>query len=105
MGAIREDKTDKINYRLIPPFFLKRLAKHLTDGAKRLSTEEREGEWNWLEGDEQWMNNCTQSLFRHTMQFMDGDVSEDHMSAIVCNLIFIEGIRMKLNGVPVEEIK
>lgn len=80
-GAVRENTDNKTRPDLMSPFALERLGHWYRMGAKKY------GDRNWEKG----MNysRYTQSMFRHLLQWMKGDTSEDHLSAIAWNAMAI----------------
>lgn len=104
-GAKRDTQGGKPRYDLIPPCSLKRLADLYTRGA------EKYGEHNWEKGIP--MSRTYASMFRHMMQWAEGDCSEDHLAAVAWNafaLIYYEEAIKKqelsesLNDMP-QEVK
>ena len=91
--ALREDKTNKIDYTLIPPEMLTRVAKRYTEWWK--------DHWNFnrLKWDKQFIDICKQSAFRHFIQWMSWESDEDHMAACVFNLFAVETLKVKLNWI------
>src|SRR5690606_36766818 len=77
-GMVRDTADDKIDYTLAldGPMF-KRLAAHLTKGAKKY--EKR----NWMKaaGQEE-LERFMESAFRHFLQWYWGDTDEDHAAAV-----------------------
>lgn len=80
-GAVRDTATDKARPDLISPFFLERLGHHLRKGAIKYSA------WNWAKGIPN--SRCYESAMRHLMQFAQGDIDEDHLSAAAFNIMVI----------------
>ena len=76
-GSRRDVEDDKPDYTLLPWLALARVARHLMKGAVKY------GRNNWRLG--QSMGRADRSLMRHVVQYMQGDRSEDHLSAIVFN--------------------
>jgi hypothetical protein len=89
-GMIR-DSEDKIRYDLIPIWFLERFAEHLTKGARKYKPRN----WELAETEEE-LDRFIQSLCRHIIAYLKGDIDEDHMSAICFNLCGIELVKEKL---------
>ena len=90
-GFLRDDKTDKLNFDLIPVWFLERLARLYTDGAKA------RGKNNWLlASNEKDLESFRESAWRHFIQYMKGDRDEDHMMAVVFNLVGSEYVKNKI---------
>lgn len=77
-GSVRDKQQGKGRYDLIPPYPLKRLAVHYENGARKYP------EWNWTKG--QPLSRYLDSTLRHIYTYMNGDRSEDHLSAAVWNL-------------------
>jgi hypothetical protein len=80
-GAMREGRRGKGRYDLITPVGLRRLAEWYELGA--LKYEDR----NWEKGIP--VSNCVESMFRHMVKYMDGENTEDHLSAIAWNAFAI----------------
>jgi hypothetical protein len=80
-GAVRDTATDKPRPDLLSPFFLDRLGHHMRKGAEKYE------EWNWAKGIPN--SRCYESLMRHLMQFAQGDLTEDHLSAAAFNIMAI----------------
>lgn len=91
-GALREDKSDKINYTLIPTKMLARVAKHYTDWGKV------HWDYNWLRWDNEFMQMCKESAFRHFIQWVEWQEDEDHLAACVFNMFSYDILKDKLNG-------
>ncbi len=81
-GMVRDVTTDKIDFSLAMdgPMF-ERLAIHLTKGAKKYAKR------NWMQaaGPEE-MDRFRESALRHFIQWMRGDVDEDHAAAVLFNI-------------------
>lgn len=94
-GALREDKSSKIRYDLIPLEQLKRLAFHYTEWGKLHWDRNREN------GDMEYAELCKQSAFRHFFQRANWDKDEDHAMACVWNIFAYEHLISKnINGQP-----
>jgi hypothetical protein len=89
-GMMR-DSCEKIRYDLIPIWFLERFAEHLTKGAKKYKPRN----WELAETPEE-LDRFIQSLWRHIIAYLKGEVEEDHLSAAVFNLCGIEYVKQKL---------
>lgn len=76
-GAKRDTRVGKGRFDLIPAKPLVRLAKHYENGAVKY------GDNNWTKGIPS--SRYFDSMVRHAYKYMDGDRSEDHLSAIVFN--------------------
>ena len=77
-GAEREAATNKGRFDLVPPLPLVRLAKHYEAGARKYA------ERNWEKGLP--LSRFIDSAFRHLVQFMMGERSEDHLAAVLWNI-------------------
>lgn len=76
-GALRDTQEGKPRYDLIGLHMLRRLALLMERGAANY------GERNWEKG--QNISRTLASLWRHLVQYQEGDREEDHLSAIVFN--------------------
>lgn len=90
-GAVRDTQEGKSRPDLISPYFLMRLGDLLARGAVKY------GERNWEKG--QSTSRALASCMRHLVQYMMGDVSEDHIAAVAFNAMVIidHQERVKLN--------
>ena len=92
-GMRRDTDKGKPRYDLIPRPMLKRLAELYARGA------EKYGDSNWTLADSQAeVDRFQASAFRHFMQWLEGDVDEDHGSAVVFNVFAAETIAAKLEA-------
>jgi hypothetical protein len=84
-GFRRDTDVDKPRYDLIPLDALRRLAELMARGARKY------GDNNWMlaSGDVE-LQRFKASAFRHFVQWMNGEVDEDHMAAVVFNLFAYE---------------
>lgn len=80
-GARRDTQDDKPRYDLISVIALKRLAELMGRGA------EKYGDRNWEEGIP--LSRFYASLFRHMIQWAEGDTTEDHLAAVLFNAMGI----------------
>lgn len=80
-GAVRDTQDGKPRYDLIPATALKRLAIHYANGAKKY------GDRNWEKGIP--ASRCLASTMRHLFDWVLGDRSEDHLSAVLFNIMAI----------------
>lgn len=95
-GSVRDVRTGKGRYDLIPPGPLLRLAKHYENGAVKY------GDRNWEKG--QPLSSYADSMLRHCQKYLAGDRSEDHLAAIPWNafaIIFTEEM-LRLGKFPPE---
>jgi len=82
-GSVRDTNVGKGRFDLIPPYALKRLAKHYENGAKKY------GDRNWEKG--QNLSRYLDSAIRHAYAFLGGSRVEDHLAAVAWNaLAYIE---------------
>lgn len=87
-GMQRDTTAGKLRYDLIPLWFLTRLAGLYTRGA------EKYGDNNWaLANSPEELTHFKASAWRHFIQFMNEEEDEDHMAAIVFNVIAIARFR------------
>lgn len=78
-GSRRDTRDGKGRYDLIPPYFLKRLAVHLENGAKKY------GDKNWQKG--QPLSRYLDSAMRHLCAVLDNQDDEDHAAAVAWNVM------------------
>lgn len=76
-GSVRDSRTGKGRYDLIPPGPIKRLAKLYERGAVKY------GDRNWLKG--QPLSRTADSMLRHAFAYLAGERTEDHLAAVVFN--------------------
>ena len=90
--GMQRDSGDKIQYDLIPQFIIDRMADHLTKGAKKYSSR------NWEKAEtEEELERFIASAERHFNAWASGETDEDHVSALIFNLIGTEMVIAKLN--------
>ena len=77
-GAVRDMSSGKGRYDLISPLFLKRLAKHFENGAKKY------GDRNWEKGIP--LSSYLDSAMRHLGNYLEGLRDEDHLAAAAWNI-------------------
>lgn len=78
-GAIRNSAEGKGRYDLLSPHGIFRVARRLEEGAKTY------GERNWEKGIP--ISSFIDSALRHIFNFMEGEVSEDHLAAAAWNIL------------------
>lgn len=91
-GMVRDTQDGKPRFDLIPVESLHRLADLYARGA------EKYGDNNWVKG--QPFSRAYASLFRHLIQWREGDKSEDHIAAVAWNafaLMYYEEKMPELN--------
>jgi hypothetical protein len=76
-GSVRDVRTGKGRFDLLPPVFLRRLARHVENGAVKY------GDRNWEKG--QPLGSYLDSMMRHVVNMMALDVDEDHAAAVAWN--------------------
>ncbi len=92
-GMKRDVQTGKPRYDLLDREMLKRWAELMARGA------EKYGENNWKKAaTEEEYERFRASAIRHMFQWLDGELDEDHASAIYFNVAGAEMVRAKLNG-------
>jgi len=80
-GMKRDTAEDKLRYDLIPIEILDRLAGLYTRGAKKYDA------WNWMKAaTKEELARFKESAWRHFMQFMHGEIDEDHFAGTIFNL-------------------
>ena len=93
-GMQRDVATDKIDYSLVfdGPMF-KRWAALLDRGARKYDKR------NWMKANSQEeYDRARESLVRHFVQYISGEVDEDHAAAIIFNINEMEYVKGKLNA-------
>lgn len=95
-GSRRGVSTGKPRYDLISIHGLKRLAEHLSKGAAIY------GERNWELG--QPVSRFYESALRHLFQWREGENTEDHLAAVLFNIMGIIHIQteVELGNLPAE---
>jgi len=100
-GAQRDRGDIKPRPDLIHPYFLFRFGLHMAKGALKYN------EWNWAKGMplSEWMA----SLYRHVLEAMAGDETEDHLSAICFNamgaMVTKKGIEEGIYPVELDDLE
>ena len=80
-GATRSVVRER--YDLIPAAALSALARRLALGA------EKHGANNWKGGGPEFVTATKNHLARHLALYLDGDTSDEHLDAIICNAAFL----------------
>jgi len=95
-GMVRDVTEGKINYLLTlgGPMF-QRWAAHLTNGAVKYT----KGNWMKAAGQEE-LERFKESAFRHFIQWLNGDIEEDHAAAIIFNVNGAEYVEERLAEAP-----
>ncbi len=81
-GAHRDPNDIKGRFDLLSPIFLRRLAIHTQKGGKA------RGDRNWEKG--MPMSAVIDSAIRHLFDYLEGDRSEDHLSASAWNVMNLQ---------------
>lgn len=88
-GMQREPDTGRGRYDLISPIALKALAIHMERGAIKYNDR------NWENGGK--LSRHLNSAMRHLQQYLEGDRSEDHLSACSYNTFAITHVKEMIN--------
>lgn len=80
-GSVRDTDEGKGMPHLIPPLALRRLAVHYQNGAKKYAKN------NWRKG--QPISRFYDSAQRHLWSFAEGKTDEDHLAAVLWNVVAI----------------
>lgn len=91
-GMVRDVQNEKTLYSLAfdGPMF-ERYAKHLTAGARKYSPR------NWMKASgQEELERFRESAIRHFVQWLQGNVEEDHAAAIFFNVNGYEYVKEKL---------
>ena len=92
-GMRRDTNEGKARYDLVYEPMLTRWAELMARGA------EKYGENNWmLANSEEEMTRFKASAARHFVQWLRGDVDEDHASAVFFNVSAVEMLKEKLGS-------
>lgn len=94
-GAVREDKTGKGRFDLIPWCAVMRIAHHMEESLKVYEPR------NWEKGLP--MHSMIDSAFRHLAKYVDGRTDEDHLCAAATNLLmamWMEEKRPEMQDIP-----
>lgn len=94
-GAVREDKTGKGRFDLLPFCAIMRIAKHME---KSLEVYPQD---NWKKGLP--MHSMLDSAMRHLAKYMDGWDDEDHLCAAATNLLmamWMEEKKPEMQDIP-----
>lgn len=90
-GMVRDTQQGKPRYDLIDRPILKRWAELMARGAEKYG----ENNWKKATGEAEY-NRFRASAFRHLMQWLDGDSTEDHAAAVLFNIAGAEMVRKRL---------
>ncbi len=92
-GMRRDIQDNKPNYALIPREFLLRWAWHMTKGAQKYGRD------NWRRANSQEeLDRFQDSAFRHFMQWLNGELDEDHAAAVAFNVAAAEYVKEKMKN-------
>lgn len=91
-GMRRDTEEGKIDFTLVLDGpMMRRYAAHLTKGASKY------GPRNWQHANSvEELERFRRSAFRHFVQWMEGDVDEDHAAAVWFNVNAAEYVRQQL---------
>ena len=96
-GSVRDTRTNKGRYDLLPVYAIKRLAQHFEHGAVKY------GDRNWEKG--QPLTRYLDSALRHTFQVLEGKTDEDHAAAAAWNIMaFIQTQKWIEDGILPKEL-
>lgn len=87
-GMLRDTRTGKGRYDLLPPDAMRRLAKHYEGGA------EKYGPHNWEKGGP--LSRYVDSMLRHAFAVVAGQTDEDHVIAVAWNAMAIADHQEKI---------
>lgn len=76
-GAQRDIQEGKGRFDLLPVNAMIRVSQHFESGAKKYNID------NWKKGIP--LRRYTDSMMRHSFKFLGGDITEDHLSALIWN--------------------
>lgn len=92
-GMSRDISDNKARYDLVYLPMLKRWAELMGRGQAKY------GPRNWMKAETQpELDRFKESAFRHFMQWFNGDIDEDHASAVMFNISGAEYVREKSKG-------
>ena len=78
-GSVRDIRSGKGRYDLLPTRAIRRVAKHFEAGAVKY------GDRNWEKG--QPLSRFMDSALRHAFSYLEGKRDEDHLAAAIWNLL------------------
>jgi hypothetical protein len=87
-GMLRDTRTGKGRYDLLPPDAMRRLAQHYEGGA------EKYGPHNWEKGGP--LSRYLDSMLRHAFAVVAGQTDEDHVIAVAWNAMAIADHQEKI---------
>jgi len=79
-GGNRDSAEDKLDYTLLPIPALNRITQHYVNGLKKYGRDN----WKKLSTPDD-IERYKQSMFRHLIQYLEGQDNEDHLAAVVWN--------------------
>ena len=91
--GMTRDSSAKVRYGLIPTWMLTRFAKHLTMG----SVKYKPRNWEKAKTPEE-LDRFIESAWRHWIQLLENETTEDHFSALVFNLCGMELVKERLGS-------
>lgn len=97
-GMRRDTQEGKPMYSLIDADMLRRWADHMTKGAAKY------GRNNWrLARSAEELERFKDSAFRHFMQWLAGEIDEDHAAAVIFNLAAASYVERRLDDLDFDE--
>ena len=92
-GMVRDRQDGKPDYTLLPIEFLTRWAVHMTKGADKYGPD------NWRKANSaEELQRFRASAFRHMIQWLSGEVDEDHASAVAYNIAAAEYVKERMHA-------
>lgn len=98
-GAVREDKTGKGRFDLLPWCAIMRIAKHMEGSLKVYKPRD------WEKGLP--IHSTIDSALRHLAKYMDGQTDEDHLCAAATNLLmamWLEEKKPETQDIPARKV-
>ena len=80
-GATRSHRAPR--YELLPKAAIDRLVKRLEFGAAIHS------DYGWRQGGPEFIAETKRHLTEHWLNYLEGDTSDDHLGAVLCNAAFL----------------
>lgn len=95
-AGAKRDKEEIPDYRLIPKGPLTRLARRYSHGAVKY------GDRNWEQGDAKFAKDCLNRAFEHLLKYTSADMSEDHLAAVLWNIVAVMYFEEKIGSITVD---
>lgn len=105
-GMVRDTQEGKLDYwRVFIGPMIRRWADHVTKGAVKYP-DVNIGVPNWtLAAGEAELHRFKASAIRHLVQWLEGNVDEDHAAAVIFNINGAEYVKEKMASTPVTQAK